>query len=227
MSGIYRADTADPLPADARVLLLGRQGAGKSLMGRLLAARLDADFFSMGALLRSEQRTGSSLGIEIGLRIDRGEGVPPDASYGLLQTRLDERDRDRALILDGIPRLSDQAGRVREVLGGEPSAVIVLDLPTIIAVERIQNRTICIECDWPHGPGWPADEGCCSNCGGVLQPRVDDSQAGINQRYAIWGSESAEIVRYYEQLGVAHTVRADQAVRTVEQHIVEVLTSSR
>ncbi len=223
MGGIEQTGGGDSLPGDARVLLLGRQGAGKSLQGRLLAERLDADFFSVGELLRAEQRSGTPLGVEIGLLIGAGKAVPPDTSYGLLRAKMNERDQDRAVIIDGIPRVLDQVGRVRAVLGGEPTRVVLLEIPTVIAVARLQSRLTCMKCDWPHGPGWPSHDGHCTYCDGALEPRADDANDAIGLRHAFWGAEGAEVVDYYERLGVVHRVRADQAVWTVERSIVAVL----
>jgi adenylate kinase family enzyme len=119
-----------------------------------------------------------------------------------LETALAARAAVGPLVLDGVPRLADQVGRVRALLGREPTAVIVLEVPTPIAIDRLMNRTTCEACDWPHGSGWPSSDGRCTQCGGTLTARADDTVAGIERRHETWGMEARGIVRYYEGLGV-------------------------
>lgn len=210
------------LSAD-RVLLLGRQGAGKSLVGRLLAGRLDSEFFSMGEVLREAAHGDTEDAREIRRLLDAGHGLPPALSYGLLEAALAARAHDGPLIIDGIPRLADQVGRVRELLGQEPTAVVVLDVPTPIAIDRLMSRVLCEACGWPHGPGWPSSDGRCTGCGSALAARPDDTAAGIARRLETWRVHARPITRYYEGLGVLRTVRADTPASDVVQAVIDAL----
>ncbi len=207
-----------------RVLLLGRQGAGKSLVGRLLARRLAADFFSMGELLRAVAGSNAELADTIGLLIDAGAGVPPELSYRLLGERLADREHDRGLILDGVPRMANELSRVRKLLSGEPTAVVVLEVPTPMAVDRLLTRSVCEGCGWPHGPGWPPRGSKCSQCGAPVSARADDTVEGIELRHEVWGREARDIVRHYDDLGLVHPIRADGPPRDVVQAVFDALT---
>ncbi len=210
-----------PLSTHDRVLLLGRPGAGKGLVGRLLALQLGAEFFSMGDLLRAERRRESEHSRLIGELIEAGNGVPPELSYSLMSSVLNSRVGDGPLILDGVPRRADEIERVRELLGGEPTAVVVLEVPTPIAVHRLESRRTCEACGWPHGPGWEAQDGCCTSCGGQLAARRDDFPAGIARRHEVWRSEEQEIIRYYERLDVARTIPADAPALRVLERVID------
>jgi adenylate kinase len=215
----------ESLPGDALVLLLGLPGAGKGLVGRLLGARLAADFFSMGDLLRLERARESKRGTAIRQCIDEGIGVDPSLSYGLMASALSTREHPSALIVDGIPRRAPEVGRVRALLGYEPTAVIVLDVPTVVAIDRLTTRTSCIDCGWPYGPGWPAPEGLCAHCGAGVVSRPDDSPLGIERRYEVWGKEARDVIGYYERLGVLSTVRADLPPLEVVRRAADVLVA--
>jgi adenylate kinase len=169
----------------------------------------------MGDLLRAEQRRGTARGRAIGRLIDAGEGVPTEISYGLMRLALDARPGSGPLVLDGIPRRADQTGLVRSLLGSEPTLVIVLDVPTPIAIHRLRTRLTCEACGWPHGPGWPPRKGRCGNCGGTLLGRPDDDSRQIERRHQIWGLEAREILRYYEQLRLVETIPAHSPVAEV------------
>ena len=206
------------------ILLLGRQGAGKGLIGHLLAENIHASFLSMGHLLRSEQRSGSDLGREIGVLINSGHGVPPEVSYGLMEAAIARSMSHGPLVIDGIPRRANEIGRVRAVLRREPSAVVVLHVPTPIAVERVLTRQSCRECGMPHGPAWPARNGRCHSCGDLVGARADDADLiRIHRRLEVWGTEAREIIRYYAQIGLVRDIAADGAVLAVLESVVAAL----
>lgn len=192
-------------------------------MGRLLAKRLDADFLSMGDILRMTARGQTKDARKIAELIDSGRGIPSGLSYELLSAAMAAREATRPLVLDGVPRLADQVGDVRALLGHEPTAAIVLEVPTPIAIERLMSRVTCASCNWPHGPGWPSSEGRCAQCGGPLATRPDDTAEGIARRHETWGMQARRITRYYEALGVARTIRADVPVLAVVQAASEML----
>lgn len=213
----------EPLLSPEKVLLLGRQGAGKSLVGRVVAGRLDGAFLSMGDVLRAAAAIDSEEAREFRRTLDAGDGLPPATSYSLLEAAIAAEAKHVRLILDGVPRKADQVDRVRSVLGQEPSAVVVLEVPTPVAIDRLMSREVCESCSWPHGPGWPSDDGACTQCGARLLPRPDDTSAGMARRLETWRVHSRPIVRYYAHLGVLSTVRADLPVRDVVDSVIGVL----
>lgn len=212
-------DAQDP----ERILLLGRQGSGKGLVGRLVAKRRGAQFISMGDVLRAEQRRDTDLGRRIGDRIDAGHGVPPDISYELLTAALPAARE--SVVVDGIPRRADELGRVHKALGGEPSKVVVLDVPTPMAVERLLSRRSCSDCGMPHGPGWPPLDDRCRSCGARVLPRPDDGDlTRLHRRLDVWGFESRAIVGHYARKGLVSEVAADAPVLDVVDRVMRMLT---
>jgi adenylate kinase len=207
-----------------RILLLGRQGAGKGLIGRLLAGEIDGCFVSMGDLLRAEQRRGTDLGREIGRLIHAGYGVPPDVSYPLMARALKTRRAAAPLVLDGVPRRANEIGRVQALLGAEPTAVVLLDVPVPMAVERLLGRQTCRGCGMPHGAGWPPLDGQCRDCGDAVYARPDDAEfTKIRRRLEVWGSEARSIVAYYGELGLLSQVQAEVRVSEVLARVVAAL----
>lgn len=164
----------------------------------------------MGDLLRAEQARKSELGRKIGRLIDNGHAVPPDVSYGLMVSAIAARVGHGPLVLDGVPRLVDQTCRVRHLLGGEPHAVVLLDVPVPVAVHRLLTRQTCERCGMPHGPDWPTVGERCQHCGGGVDERADDEPEKIWRRLDVWGLQARAIVTYYDDLGVLSTIPADR-----------------
>lgn len=182
------------------ILLLGRQGAGKGTVGAFLARELDAVHLSAGELLRARVAAGGQGALEIRAQIDRGLAVPVETSYGLLGERLRALPRDELLILDGYPRDASELPVLGELLGGEAHLVLLLNVPTPIAVSRLLARETCECCGAGYGPGVPSGSpGVCDGCGGALAHRADDSPQALGHRLEGWASRSPAILAHFRQ----------------------------
>ena len=92
------------------IVLLGSPGAGKGTQAKRIAAHYGIPQISTGDLLRENVQNGTRLGAQAKDTMARGELVPDDLVYDMVEERLREADCERGFILDGFPRTAAQAG---------------------------------------------------------------------------------------------------------------------
>jgi len=110
-----------------RVILIGPPGAGKSVIGKNLAQRMESQFSDTDALI--EESAGKSVAQ---IFIDDGESVFRDLEARIVATALTEREG--VLSLGGGAILRDETRKAISESGAE---VIFLDVTLAIAAPRI------------------------------------------------------------------------------------------
>ena len=192
-------------------LLLGRQGAGKGTIGRIVQREGLLQFLSAGDVLRIESRAHTDLGRRIAAVLRGGDGIPTAESYPLIARAIHALPPGPVL-LDGCPRRSEEVELVHELFSSEPGLVLELDVPSPIALDRLLARRTCRTCEAPYGPLVPtAKDGRCAACDGAVGRRDDDTIEALRRRLAVWDVESRRIMRYYSAR--TRVVRVD-ATRT-------------
>ena len=94
----------------ARLILLGRQGAGKGTQCVRLSRHYVVPHISTGDILRSAVREGTELGLMAKAVMDAGQLVSDEIIVGVVRERLEKPDAlGRGYILDGFPRTVGQA----------------------------------------------------------------------------------------------------------------------
>jgi adenylate kinase len=188
----------------ARLIILGRQGAGKGTQCVRLSRHYVVPHISTGDMLRAAAREGSEFGLMAKQVMDSGGLVGDEVMIGLVDERLRKPDADsRGYILDGFPRTVAQA----EALGGLTShkpihVVIDLDVPREIVLERLSSRRVCRDC----GTNYTAHNGddrrtwICDTCGGDVDQRADDTPDAVNRRLDLYETQTAPLIQYYSRL---------------------------
>ena len=183
-----------------RLVLLGRQGAGKGTQCVRLSRHYVIPHISTGDMLRSAVKEGTEFGLKAQATMDAGDLVSDDIMAGIVRERLDLDDaRGRGYILDGFPRTVRQAEDLHEITADEPlDLVIDLVVPTEVVLERLASRRVCTDCganysvDSPPKYGW-----VCDNCGGEVVQRADDTPEAIQKRLDLYERETAPLIAWY------------------------------
>jgi adenylate kinase len=68
-----------------RLVLLGKQGAGKGTQGKRLAEHYDVPHLSTGEMFRAQSSAGTAFGLEAKRYMDSGELVPDDVVVGVIE----------------------------------------------------------------------------------------------------------------------------------------------
>lgn len=186
----------------ARLILLGRQGAGKGTQCVRLSRYYVVPHISTGDMLRASVREGTELGRLAKQVMDAGSLVGDDIMVGIVEERLNRDDaRTRGYILDGFPRTVPQAVQLDRITELRPLDVVIdLDVPRKLVLERISSRRVCRDC----GTNYVADHHerspwICEVCGGDVMQRDDDTFEAINRRLDLYEEETSPLIQFYGQ----------------------------
>jgi adenylate kinase len=124
------------------VIIAGAPASGKGTQCELIVARYGLVHISTGGMLRAAVAEGSPLGQAAKRYMDNGELVPDELVIAMLRERLAQDDcRERGWLLDGFPRTETQAQALDDA-GVSPDAVVMLDVPDDLLVQRVVGRRI-------------------------------------------------------------------------------------
>lgn len=188
----------------ARLILLGRQGAGKGTQCVRLSRHFVVPHISTGDMLRSAVREGSELGSIAKQIMDVGGLVGDEIMVGIVEERLGKPDTmGRGYILDGFPRTVPQAEALDRITAERPIDVVLdLDVPRDLVLARLSARRVCRDC----GTNYVASssdraEIICEVCGGDVVHRDDDTPEAITRRLDLYEEQTAPLIEYYQRDG--------------------------
>ena len=213
-----------------RLVMLGRQGAGKGTQCVRLSRHYVVPHISTGEMLRSAVKDGTALGRKAGELMAEGELVPDDLMIGIVDERLDHDDTTRrGYVLDGFPRTVGQAVALAEITAARPlDLVIDLDVAKEDVLQRLARRRVCVDCgtnysiDRPPKYGW-----VCDNCGGDVVQRDDDKPAAIGKRLDEYERETAPLIDWYRDRGLLEVVNGLGTTDEVTQRLYDVIDRRR
>jgi adenylate kinase len=164
-----------------RLVILGKQGAGKGTQGERLAVHYAIQHLSTGQLFRDSAEVGVKAGLEAKEYMDRGELVPDDIVVDVVEERFQNpAEVENGFVLDGFPRTENQAEELDRILGPRHPLDIVIDLdvPKRMCIERLLGRG-----------------------------REDDTEDSIDRRLELYEQETKPLIDLY--LGRDLLVRVD------------------
>ena len=125
--------------------------------------------------------------------------MPDDIVEEIIRRRLEEHDWNYGFILDGFPRNRRQAEFFLEAY--DIDAVILVEVPDRVVVERIQARRICDRCGVDYNLMFhrPVKEGSCDVCGGVLMRRADDNELAVHARLKDYHEKTQPIIDLFRK----------------------------
>jgi len=214
----------------ARLVLLGRQGAGKGTQCVRLSRHYVVPHISTGDILRAAVREGTEFGKKAKAIMDAGDLVPDDIMVGIVDERLDRDDtRSRGFILDGFPRTVAQAEALQEITKPRGLDLTVnLHVPREVVLARLASRRTCSDC----GANYSADRpprysATCDICGGDVVQREDDTEEAINRRLDLYEAETAPLIAWYEQRELLLEVDGDGDPDAVFDRLVAAIDGAR
>jgi adenylate kinase len=181
-------------------------------------------------MLRAAIRAGSPQGEKARAIVESGRLVPDELISEMVGDRLQSEDVAKGFILDGFPRTVGQAeyldGALRDQ-GKALDAVINLDVPVAVVVDRLAGRRVCPSCGASyhvrHKP--PRVEGRCDNCGATLGVRADDASDVVRGRLEVYERQTAPVLEYYRRQGLLRDVDGIGTPEEVAERINRVVAS--
>jgi adenylate kinase len=183
----------------ARLIILGKQGAGKGTQGQRLAQHFGCQHLSTGQLFRDSAAVGVPAGLKAKEYMDRGELVPDEIVVDVVEERFSNpKEVENGFILDGFPRTENQAEELDRILGDEYPLDLVLDIdvPTDLAIERLLGRG-----------------------------REDDNHESIRRRLELYEQETKPLVDLYAKRGLLVQIDGVGEEDKVFQRILDVITA--
>jgi len=100
--------------------------------------------------------------------------------------------------LDGYPRTIDQAKALDRI--ARIDAVIQLDVPEWVIIERLSNRRICGNCGAIYNIKYspkPKVNLKCDKCGAEVYQREDDKPEVIRERLRVYERQTQPLIEFY------------------------------
>jgi adenylate kinase len=196
-----------------RVVFVGPPGAGKGTQAKVVCVRLGIPQISTGDMLRAAKAEGK-LPADLVAQMSGGALVPDEVVIGLIDERTRQDDCARGFLLDGFPALD----RLLGARGQKLDRVLALDVPKDLLLERAvlrrtDKRTGQIYHLKYNPPPPDAD----------LEVRADDREDVVRKRLDVYEAMTAELLPYYEGLGILRRVDGVGSVDEVTGRIVQAL----
>jgi adenylate kinase len=191
-----------------RLLIFGRQGAGKGTQASKLAAHYGILHISTGDMLRAAVKDGTPLGKQAEAVMNAGQLVSDEIMLGIISERLAQPDAAPGWLLDGFPRTAEQARGLLALVGDQGIDVAInLEVPEEIVVQRISSRRVCSNCGANYSVAAPpSTPGVCDRCGGAVIHRDDDTEAAVLKRLSIYNEQTEPLLAWFDERGLLVTV---------------------
>ena len=208
------------------IIMLGAPGTGKGTVAGILKEKLNIPQVSTGDIFRKNMKEGTKLGKLAESYISKGKLVPDDVTIDIVKNRLDEKDVENGIILDGFPRTVKQAEELDKILeskGKKVDIVVNLTTPKKEIIERIVNRRVCSNQDCKTiynivlNP--PKKEGICDKCGSELIKRKDDNVETVEARLENYFEVTSPLVEYYEKKGNLYSTMVSKTINKLGQDV--------
>ncbi len=188
-----------------RMVMLGRQGAGKGTQCVRLARHYVVPHISTGDMLRLAVKEGTEFGVRAKAFMDAGELLPDEVIVGVVDERLNQTSTTRrGFVLDGFPRTVPQAEALAEITRPAPLDLVAdLQVDAEVVLARIASRRCCLDCGAIYSvsdpPKYPWH---CDNCGGDVVQRDDDTEDAVRRRLDLYDRETAPVIGWYGERGL-------------------------
>lgn len=183
------------------IILSGAPGSGKGTQSDLLVKKYGLQHLSTGDVLRAEIATGSALGHQIDALISKGNLVPDDMMYGVIENYIASLPKDcKGTIFDGYPRTVAQAAALTHLLEKYNMDAIMVDLlvDEQLLIQRLIDR-------------------------GKVSGRADDNLNTIRHRIAVYHNQTEPIAHYYLHKGNYFAVNGNHTMADVFLQIMRIV----
>jgi adenylate kinase len=202
-----------------KYIIMGVQGCGKGTQARMLKEALDLTHISVGDIFRWHIQSHTKLGARIKRIMAEGKLVTDDVVEEVVKERLDRHDWNYGFILDGFPRNSPQAAFFLESY--DIDAVLLIEVPDAVVLERILNRRICPKCGLDYNLIFhrPAVANTCDVCGTALAARPDDTPEAVRARLQDYHGKTQPILELFRRKELVVAVDGTRSADEVQQDL--------
>ncbi len=183
------------------IILCGAPGSGKGTQSAFISQKYGLQHLSTGDVLRAEIAKGSELGKQIDALISKGNLVPDELMYGVIENYISSLPADcKGTIFDGYPRTVAQAESLTELLKKYNMDAMMIDLMVDeqLLIQRLIER-------------------------GKVSGRKDDTLNTIRHRIAVYHQQTEPVAHYYLHHGNYFAVNGNHTMADVFLQIMRVI----
>lgn len=183
------------------IILCGAPGSGKGTQSAFILQKYGLQHLSTGDVLRAEIAKGSELGKQIDALISKGNLVPDEMMYGVIENYISSLPADcKGTIFDGYPRTVAQAESLTELLKKYNMDAMMIDLMVDeqLLIQRLIER-------------------------GKVSGRKDDNLNTIRHRIAVYHQQTEPVAHYYLHHGNYFAVNGNHTMADVFLQIMRVI----
>ena len=183
------------------IILCGAPGSGKGTQSAFISQKYGLQHLSTGDVLRAEIAKGSELGKQIDTLISKGNLVPDELMYGVIENYISSLPADcKGTIFDGYPRTVAQAESLTELLKKYNMDAMMIDLMVDeqLLIQRLIER-------------------------GKVSGRKDDTLNTIRHRIAVYHQQTEPVAHYYLHHGNYFAVNGNHTMADVFLQIMRVI----
>ena len=214
-------------------IFLGPPACGKGTQTDRLSKFLGFPHIDTGSLLRAEIAKETEEGKIAKSFIDKGQLVPVDLVATIISKKLAGEDCKAGYVLDGYPRSLEQARMLDEINANVDKDVeasfkaIYFDIDEEILIERIINRQSCPICGEIYNKKFKPSkiENTCDKCNVALKTRDDDTEEVARKRFDTYYTQTAPLVKFYEEKGVLYKLDANGTIDEVWERLLKIVNS--
>jgi adenylate kinase len=213
-----------------RLVVLGKQGAGKGTQCVRLSHHYVVPHVSTGDMLRGEVKSKSLVGQRAQALMDKGELIPDELVMEMVGSRLSERDAmGRGFVLDGCPRTTVQAESLQDIVHPFGLDLVVdLEVPTTLVMKRLASRRVCVDCGANYSTAAPPMVNwTCDVCGGEVIQREDDTEEAIERRLNLYEEETAPLIAWYAERDLMVNINGTGSPDSVTRRVVGAIDARR
>jgi len=165
-------------------------------------------------MLRAAIKSGTPLGAQARIYMDRGALVPDEIVIALVRERVKAEDCLRGFIVDGFPRTIPQAEALRQV-GIDIDFVLNIDVSDEEILRRMSGRFVHPASGRSYHVVFnpPRVAGKDDVTGDALVQRDDDKEETVKKRITTYHAQTKPLVEYYSRWSQSGDARAPRYAR--------------
>lgn len=184
-------------------IIFGPSGSGKGTQAELLSKKLKIPTISMGKLFRQAYKRKTPGGIEAYRYWGKGDWVPGNLTFKVLQPALDRCQK--GFILDGYPRRKDQIPPLEKYLKKRNQKIDWAILLWISDKEAMKRLLLRAKKDMKTKG----------------KARLDETKEVINARLDSYHQTAGPIIKYFRQQGVLMEVDGERLIEVIHEDIMK------